>query len=652
MDISSTESGTKRRTKFVYKVLIAASLLMIVGIGALAAFSASIAERMLMNGVDKQIRLVGQSTATGIANWLDGRQRLLESLADAIQADGAAPNVERFLRLKALTDSFSPVYFGRQDGVFIREPSAKLPDGYDPRKRGWYESAVAEKRTVLTKPYISASTGRLTLTIARPVSNGEGLAGVAGADLDLSRVTEFLGGIALDGNGYAYLVDADGTVLVHRDPAKVLKKLESGIDPARFGQISSDGADTITGFFPIEGLSSAKWYVGITLDRAKVMAPLDDFRRTLIMSVLGTVMLLLSALGLLIYRLVAQPITRITGAMRRLAEGDLKGDIPAQQRSDEIGAMADALLVFKRNMIENERLASDQNELKARAEAEKRNAMLLLADSFEKAVGGVIQAVADDAAAMARRAQEMTDVADRTGQLAGAVTTSTKDTSANVQTVAAATEELSSSITEISRRVGDSSRIASEAVSVANNANGKVEGLASAVERIGAVVELINSIASQTNLLALNATIEAARAGEAGKGFAVVASEVKQLASQTAKATEDIATQVAAIQTATGDAVQEIKQIGRVIATIDDASTSIASAVEEQGAVTREISRSVQHAAQGTQEVAQSIAGVNAAATQSNTVAHEVLGTVRQLSVKADTLRNEVGRFLADVRGR
>jgi methyl-accepting chemotaxis protein len=647
----SAELGGRRRSKFVYKILIAASLLMILGIGALAAFSASIAERTLLQGVDSQVRLVGQSASMSIATWIEGRQRLLENLADAIQVDGATSGVDTLLRSKALSDSFSPVYFGRQNGVFIREPSATLPDGYDPRKRGWYESAVSEKRTVLTKPYISASTKRLTLTIARPVAGTEGLAGVAGADLDLSRVTDFLGGMALDGNGYAFLMDADGTVLVYPDASKVLKKLDPAVDPTRTDQLSADG-DAMTSFFPIKGLPSAQWYVGITMDRAKIMAPLNDFRRTLTLSVIGTVIVLLAMVGALIYRLVARPITQITAAMRRLADGDLACDIPAQGRSDEIGAMAEALLVFRHNMAENVRLAAEQEAMSARTEEEKRQSMLLLADGFEGAVGGVIQAVAKEAEDMERRAQDMTRVADRTGQLAGTVAAATEQTSANVQTVAAATEELSISIGEISRRVGDSSKIAHDAVAVADRANGKVEGLAAAVERIGAVVELINSIASQTNLLALNATIEAARAGEAGKGFAVVASEVKQLANQTAKATEDIASQVAAIQSATGEAVQEIKQVGRIIATIDEASTSIASAVEEQGAATREISRNVQQAAQGTQEVAENIADVNAAASQSNTVASEFLQTVRQLSAQAETLRNEVGFFLAGVRNR
>ncbi|PWC90839.1 hypothetical protein TSH100_02110 [Azospirillum sp. TSH100] len=667
MSVATGQSGNvRKRTKFVYKILVAASLLMVGGTGAIALFSASIAERTLLEGVESQMRSAGQSAAVNIATWLDGRQKLLDTLGEAIQTSGsgavgsgavgsgtggADAGVERYLRAKALTDVFSPVYFGRRDGVFFREPSTRMPDGYDPRKRGWYESAAAEKRTVLTKPYLSASTGRLTITIARPVTGTDGLDGVAGADLDLSRVNDFLGGLALAGEGYAFLMDADGTVLAHPDSAKVLKKLE-GLDPGQLDRkaTAADGSGPLVSFYPIGGLTSARWYVGITVDRDKVLAPLHDFRRTLALSVVGTVVVLVVLLGLLIYRMVSRPITDMTGAMRRLADGDLATEVPARNRRDEIGAMADALLVFKDNMAENARLAAEQQALKERAEAEKREAMLRLAASFERAVGGVIHSVATETEALQHRAQEMTNVADRTGQLAADVAQATEQTSANVQTVAAATEELSSSIDEISRRVTESSHIATEAVTVAGRANGKVEGLAAAVERIGAVVELINSIASQTNLLALNATIEAARAGEAGKGFAVVAQEVKALATQTAKATEDISGQVAAIQAATGEAVQEIQQISRIIAVIDEAATSIAATVEEQGSATREISRNVQQAAQGTQEVAGSIGGVSSAAGQSRAVAGDVLNTVRQLSTQADTLRTEVARFLTSVR--
>ncbi|PWC34576.1 chemotaxis protein [Azospirillum sp. TSO35-2] len=347
---------------------------------------------------------------------------------------------------------------------------------------------------------------------------------------------------------------------------------------------------------------------------------------------------------------ISATVRSLAGRMRAMAAGDLTVTFPETSRGDELGDMSRATQVFKENAQAKLRLEAEQAELARLAEEDKHKAIAQLADRFEQAVGGVIHAVVEETAGMETRANAVTRAADQTGQLASDVAATTEQTSANVQTVAAATEELTSSIGEISRQVGQSSQIARQAVDIAERANGKVGGLAHAVERIGAVVELINSIASQTNLLALNATIEAARAGDAGKGFAVVASEVKALATQTAKATEDIAVQVADIQSMTGEAVGELQQVVRVIGHINEVATSIASAVEEQGAATREISRNVQQAAQGTQTVADSIDSVNQSASQSGKVAYEVLASVRQLSSHADALGHEVDRFLEQVR--
>ncbi|WP_448202550.1 methyl-accepting chemotaxis protein [Azospirillum sp. sgz302134] len=342
-------------------------------------------------------------------------------------------------------------------------------------------------------------------------------------------------------------------------------------------------------------------------------------------------------------------IRRLSSKMMALAGGDMSQDFAEAGRGDEIGAMGKAVLVFKRNAEEKVRLERDQEVAARRAEEEKRRGMRDLAASFEQSVGKVVRSVAQAAAEVERRAQAMSTAADRTNSLSNTVATATGQTSANVQTVASATEELSGSIQEISRQVAESAKVTGEAVTLARNANGRVSGLAEAVEKIGAVVHLINEIASQTNLLALNATIEAARAGEAGKGFAVVASEVKALATQTARATEEIGAQVSNIQTVTGDAVEEIQRVAGVIERVSEISATIASAVEEQGSATREISRNIQEASSGTREVAATIAGVTGAADESGRTAHEVLRLSNELSGQVQTLDREVGAFVKAV---
>jgi methyl-accepting chemotaxis protein len=347
---------------------------------------------------------------------------------------------------------------------------------------------------------------------------------------------------------------------------------------------------------------------------------------------------------------ISDAVRGLSGKMATLAAGRLDLSFPEAGRGDEIGEMGRAVQVFQDNAIAKQRLEAEQVEAEQRAVAEKRQSMDRLASTFECTVGGVIRSVAEKTASMEQQARAMTEATAETDRLATAVATATEQTAVNVQTVASASEELAASINEISGQVAKSSAMAATAEQQAERANSRIAGLAQAVERIGAVVDLINSIASQTNLLALNATIEAARAGEAGKGFAVVASEVKQLASQTAKATEEIAAQVAGVQSATGETVTEINGVANVITQLNQIAGSIASAVEEQGAATREIARNIQQAASGTNEVSASIVGVTASADQSGKVAREVLDAFQHLSQQTGTLRTEVSGFLSTVR--
>ncbi|WP_431854168.1 methyl-accepting chemotaxis protein [Azospirillum sp.] len=352
---------------------------------------------------------------------------------------------------------------------------------------------------------------------------------------------------------------------------------------------------------------------------------------------------------LLARRTIAAPIERITVTMHDLAAGKLDVAVDGAERGDEIGGMARAVQVFKDNAVERVRLeaaAAEERQGKERRAAEVER----LIRSFEQSVSGILATVASATTELERTAESMTDTAHRTNERATAAAAAAEEASTNVQTVASATEELTASIGEISAQVARSTSIANQAVGEADQTNARVQGLVEQAQRIGEIVQLINDIASQTNLLALNATIEAARAGEMGKGFAVVASEVKHLANQTAKATEDIGQQIAAMQGATNGAAQAIGGIGRTIATVSEVATSIASAIEEQGAATSEIARNVQEAAGGTRAVSTNVADVSEAATHTGAAASQVLGASGELARQADHLKGEIERFLSGIR--
>ncbi|SIO65949.1 methyl-accepting chemotaxis sensory transducer [Bradyrhizobium erythrophlei] len=365
----------------------------------------------------------------------------------------------------------------------------------------------------------------------------------------------------------------------------------------------------------------------------------------------GIVILTLVASGVFSFLGIARPMTRLNRALGEMAGGKLDIEIPGAGRGDEIGDLAKTVTVIRENA---EQKARDEAAAKTRQEqiaSEQRKAdMIRLANDFEGAVGEIVETVSSASTELEASAGTLTSTAERSQKLTTMVATASEEASTNVQSVASATEELSTSVNEISRQVQESARMASEAVGQARTTNDRVSELSKAASRIGDVVELINTIAEQTNLLALNATIEAARAGESGRGFAVVASEVKALAEQTSKATGEIGQQITGIQAATQDSVNAIKEISGTIERLAEISSTIAAAVEEQGAATQEISRNVQQAAQGTQQVSANITDVQRGSSETGSASSQVLSAAQSLSGDSNRLKLEVGKFLNSVR--
>jgi methyl-accepting chemotaxis protein len=641
--------------------MLAISLTVAAACGILGTFSIMQERALTRLALDQQLKLQYDSVIAALD--YEGRAALAVSavIANLPPVADAVAKGDRDALLPLLQAPFAAL---KSQGMplisFHMPPATAFFRVHEPKLFG--EDISARRATVVEsnktgKPIVGVEAGRDSLGVFAMTPIMRDGKSLAVADVGVSFGKQFV-----DSAKQRFSVD----LAVHRFDGKAFVRIASTLGDAsdvtqdelkrvfEGGHLRRDA--TLNGRPAALYLGQIRNYAGQAVAVIELVRDTTDYEAASASSqrnlVLGTIAILVAAalLAFLLGRGMSRPLTAITAVMNRLSSGDTEVTIPGGDRKDELGTMAGAVDVFRRNMIEARSLREAQEAAKQQAELEKKALQRQMADRFEADVKSVVGAVARATKDMQRVAAEITASVNGTSAQAAAAAAASEEASASVNTVAAATEELASSVAEIGRQVTHSSDVADAAVTKAGQTTEIVGSLAAASEKIGDVLRLIGAIASQTNLLALNATIEAARAGEAGRGFAVVASEVKALASQTAKATEEIAGQVTAIQSSTGNCAAAIGGISDTIRQISGIATTIAAAVEEQGSATREIARSVQQVAAGTSEVAINVAGASQAAEQSRALADTVLVASSELSQHASTLFDSVDTFLAGLR--
>ncbi len=557
------------------------------------------------------------------------------------------------------TGRFAPAWRRTENGDTLTSQNDYAAD--------FYRVSRESGKEAISEPYRIASDGKniLITSLTAPIRDNDKTIGVAGIDISLSTLGEHLKAVTVLKQGFLSLVSNGGLWAAGEKDSWLGKPITTGgnesFSPA-LPIIRNGGTFDITKyslrletdvkiiFAPVTiGHTDTPWSIPIRLPVNEIMKDSDSINRVLVYGGVALVCLLLltaiwSALS------IAKPITALTRQMGTLASGNTDIRIEGQGRGDEVGRMASSLESFRISLREADEARTLQAQAKAEAETRRRTELGRIADEFETTVNSVVSTTANASTEMQLYADSLSAATEQSRVQAKEATLTSEQSSTNVSNVAAATEELSSSITEISRQVSESTRTSADAVREAQHSNQIVASMAEAAEQIGTVVQLISDIANQTNLLALNATIEAARAGEAGKGFAVVASEVKSLASQTAKATEEITTRINGVQGVANDAVAAIQRISATIERISTINTAIAAAVEEQSSATGEISRNVQEASNGSHIVSTNIGLVSAAVAETAKVAAQVRTAAEALSQESMTLRDRVGRFISGIR--
>ncbi|POA20184.1 chemotaxis protein [Pseudomonas sp. FW300-N1A1] len=587
-----------KNLRFSHKILLAAALIVIAAFATFTLYNDYLQRNAIRQDLDSYLHEMGDVTASNIQTWLTGRILLVENLAQNIAIDAEDTQVAALLEQKALTSTFMASYLGDAGGSFTIRPDVKMPDGFDPRVRPWYKGAENSPMATLTEPYVDAATGQTIISIATASKKAGKSVGVVGGDLSLQTLIDNLKALDFDGMGYAFLVSADGKILVHPDKALVMKSLTEAF-PHNTPRISSDFTDVevdgntrIVTFTPIKGLPSVNWYIGLSVDKDKAYAMLNDFRASAIVATVIAVAIIIALLGMLI-RILIQPLHVMTRAMQDIADGE--GDLTRRlsiQNQDEFGQLGNA---FNR---------------------------------FVERIHGSIREVSS-------ATEQVNEVALRVVSASNSSMLNSDEQSSRTNSVAAAINQLGAAAQEIARNAAQASHQASDARSLAEDgqqvvdrsiaamnqlskmlsaSSTNIESLNSKTVNIGQILEVITSISQQTNLLALNAAIEAARAGEAGRGFAVVADEVRNLAHRTQESAQQVQTMIEELQVGARESVstmgdsqrhsqdsveianlagERLNSVTLRIGEIDGMNQSVATATEEQTAVVESINMDI-----------------------------------------------------------
>ncbi len=587
-----------KNLRFSHKILLAASLIVIAAFALFTLYNDYLQRNAIRDDLDNYLQEMGDVTAKNIQTWLAGRALLIENISQSVALNTDPANVSNLLEQKSVSSTFMGAYLGNNDGTFIIRPNSKMPDGYDPRARPWYKSAESSSSSALTEPYIDLASGQLVISIVDSVIKAGQRIGVVGGDLSLQVITDSINALDFDGMGYAFLISADGKILVHPDKNLVMKTLKD-VYPQDTPKISSelseitvDGKPRIVTFTQIKGLSSVNWYIGLSVDKDKAFAMLSEFRTSAIIATLTAVALTIALLGLLI-RLLMQPLHVMTRAMQDIADGE--GDLTRRlniHNQDEFGILGTAFNRFV------ERIHGSIREVSSATEHVNEVALRVVSASNSSMLNSDEQA-------------------SRTNSVAAAI-----------NQLGAAAQEIARNAAQASQQASDARNLAEDGQQVVDRSiqamnqlsdmisasSSNIETLNSKTVNIGQILEVITSISQQTNLLALNAAIEAARAGEAGRGFAVVADEVRNLAHRTQESAQQVQGMIEELQVGARESVstmsnsqrhsqdsveianqagERLTSVTQRIGEIDGMNQSVATATEEQTSVVESINMDI-----------------------------------------------------------